>query len=575
MDFNAEEEVSTTLFYEITQDTSTGDIGLQLTCGPMFRAHREVLAKCGGLLTRVREFKKLPIKVPAPELPGRPKDPYPFPKYHETYIQENPFTVRQSLLEDLGFAAFSRHEAASVLGGIGGNTAEVNKLYCVGNSTATELSGEMGTLVRRDPYTLAERYEVDELYEPMFELMRYAYKGFIAYTTMEAEDVPAQRLKAKNMRDMLYLGARFAVDSLFDDCVDWFKFPCYLECGRGPFLEVFFQLEHYVASVAEPTMHAQLYDALLEMLSARRQFDAVTQDPRWASLHVDFVEAVLTDDRLAIASEAEVLQLIDYWNASADKPKNLLVRLLGAFRPDAGSIAMLSSGPVSAVLQTLLEKAAPPRGGGGKKKIVKGGVEEPEDQRLFGLLENGVTKEIGYSFMVRKGLVVMQQHPIKEVGTRRIRCTLSQQNMPLWSKSHEFFCGIAFGANKYFGFLVRLTDFESIYSFQVWSSASPLPLNPKHLTGAGNKVEFDVLLGVEMPQYNNVVPCTLRVLHNSCTVTVAHFEVSADILEESGAGLKFMIVGAGFGEYEEIECMLAWVGGGDAQKPTLTLDQAL
>ena len=31
---------------------------------------------------------------------------------------------------------------------------------------------------------------------------------------------------------------------------------------------------------------------------------------------------------------------------------------------------------------------------------------------------------------------------------------------------------------------------------------------------------------------------------------------------------RFMIVGAGFGEYEEIECMLAWVGGGDAQKPT-------
>jgi hypothetical protein len=407
----------------------------------------------------------------------------------------------------------------------------------------------------------------------MFELMRYAYKGYIAYPSMEAADDNSRRLKCKNMRDMLYLGARFAVDSLFDDCVDWFKFPCYQECGRAPFLEVFFQLEHYVASVAEPTMHAQLYDALMEMLSARGQFDVVTQDPRWASLHVDFVEAVLTDDRLAIASEAEVLQLIDYWNASADKPKNLLVRLLGAFRPDAESIAKLSSGPVSAVLQTLLEKAAPPRGGGGKKKILDSTVEEPEDQRLFGLLENGVTKEIGYSFMVRKGLVVMQQHPIKEVGTRRIRVTLSQPNLPLWSKSHEFFCGIAFGANKYFGFLVRLTDFESIYSFQVWSSASPLPLNPKHLTGAGNKVEFDILLGVEMPQYNNVVPCTLRVLHNSCTVTVAHFEVSADILDDHGAGLKFMIVGAGFGEYEEIECMLAWVGGGDALKPTLTLDQ--
>jgi hypothetical protein len=58
-------------------------------------------------------------------------------------------------------------------------------------------------------------------------------------------------------------------------------------------------------------------------------------------------------------------------------------------------------------------------------------------------------------------------------------------------------------------------------------------------------------------------------------VTVAHFEVSADVLNDNGAGLKFMIVGAGFGEYEEIECMLAWVGGGDAQKPTLQLDQPM
>jgi hypothetical protein len=581
MDFNDEQEVSTTLFYEIVQDTSTGDIGIQLTCGPMFRAHREVLGLCGGLLPRVREFPKLPIKVPAPELPGKydpfcpgKKDPYPNPMYHETYIEQNPYTVRQGLLEDLGFSAFSRSEGASILGGVSGNTRDVSELYKVGNSTATELSGQMGTFIRRDPYTLAERYEVDELYEPMFELMRYAYKGFIAYTAMECDSDSARRLKCKNMRDMLYLGARFAVDSLFDDCVDWFKLPCYKECGRGPFLEVFFQLEHYVASVAEPTMYAQLYDALMEMLSSRRQFDAVTQDPRWASLHVDFVEKVLTDNRLAIASEAEVLQLIDYWNASADKPKKLLVRLLGAFRPDMESIAKLSAGPVSGVLQTLLEKAAPPRGGGGKKKALDK-EEEVEDQRLFALLENGATKEIGYSFMVRKGLVVMQQHPIKEVGTRRIRVTLSQPNMPLWSKSHEFFCGIAFGSNKYFGFLVRLTDFESIYSFQLWSSASPLPLNPKHLTGAGNKVEFDILLGVEMPRFNNIVPCTLRVLHNSNTVTVAHFEVSADVLNDYGAGLKFMIVGAGFGEYEEIECMLAWVGGGDAQKPTLQLDQPM
>merc|ERR1719335_1616823 len=151
--------------------------------------------------------------------------------------------------------------------------------------------------------------------------------------------------------------------------------------------------------------------------------------------------------------------------------------------------------------------------------------------------------EEGYSFMLQKGRVILQQHAIRTVGTRR-----------------------------YFGFLVKLTDFQSIYSFQVWSSAAPLPLDPKHLTGAGNKVEFDLLLGVEMAQYNGVVPCSLRVLHNSTTVTVANFEVSEDVLTDEGPGLKYMVTAAGFGEHEELEALLAWVGGGDAMKTALVLD---
>ena len=44
-----------------------------------------------------------------------------------------------------------------------------------------------------------------------------------------------------------------------------------------------------------------------------------------------------------------MLGLIDRWNASADKPKELLVRLLGAFRPDMESIEKLKGGPVSSV----------------------------------------------------------------------------------------------------------------------------------------------------------------------------------------------------------------------------------
>lgn len=571
MDFNDAEVVSTTLFFEIFQDTSTGDIGLQLACGPLFRCHREVLEKCGGLLPRVRGFPTLPIKVGGSKLET---DKYPSPTYHEDYIRKNPLKVRPDLLSDLGFSAFSRHEAASVLGNASGNQSDVARLYFIGSSSATELSGSLGTLQRRDPFTLAERYEVDEEYEPFFELMRYAYKGHFAYLAKPCADDEDRRVKCRNMREMLFMGARFAVDTLFDVCLEWFIKTCFNECGQAAFLEVFFQLEHYVVSVAEKMMHDQLYDALLEMLSYRPQFDAVTQDPRWASLHVDFVENILTDDRLAIQSEAEVLGLIDRWNASADKPKDLLVRLLGAFRPDMESIEKLRGGPVSSVLKTLLDRAAPPRGGAG----IKAHADElkkskaAEDEGVFGLLENGIMKEAGYSFMLQRGRVILQQVAVRTVGTRRLRMTLSQTGQPLWKQSHEFFCGLSFGVQRYFGFLVKLTDFQSIYSFQVWSSGAPLPLDPKHLTGSGNKVEFDLLLGVEMKQYNGVVPCSLRVLHNSTTVTIANFEVSEDVMKPDGPGLKYMVVGAGFGEYEEIECLLAWVGGGDAQKPVLTLD---
>ena len=44
--------------------------------------------------------------------------------------------------------------------------------------------------------------------------------------------------------------------------------------------QVFFQLEHYVEGVAEKMMKDQLYDGLMEMLSFRPQFDAVTQVTR-------------------------------------------------------------------------------------------------------------------------------------------------------------------------------------------------------------------------------------------------------------------------------------------------------
>merc|ERR1711964_104316 len=124
----------------------------------------------------------------------------------------------------------------------------------------------------------------------------------------------------------------------------------------------------------------------------------------------------------------------------------------------------------------------------------------------------------------------------------------------------------------YYGFVVKLSDFEGIYSFQPWGAAAPLPLKPKHVSGCGNKVEFDLLLGVEMVQYNKVVPCTLSVLHNSNTVTTAPFEVNVETLEDDGEGLRFQVVSAGLGELDEIEVMFAWVGGGDAMKPTLTLD---
>ena len=35
---------------------------------------------------------------------------------------------------------------------------------------------------------------------------------------------------------------------------------------------------------------------------------------------------------------------------------------------------------------------------------------------------------------------------------------------------------------------------------------------------------------------------------------------------------RYMVTAAGFGEHEELEALLAWVGGGDAMKTALVLD---
>jgi hypothetical protein len=315
----------------------------------------------------------------------------------------------------------------------------------------------------------------------------------------------------------------------------------------------------------------------------------------------------------------EVLNLIERWNAAADKPKEMIVQLLACFRPDAETRTHLQAWltgqgwldgagnptlptqELEAVLKLLDPKVAvrrkprhnlsekeaaeaaeqaeldaqadaqrnatDARGAGGgtlaipasPKKKKKAPVAEGEAAFIHYRGMSPVSQ--GFSFSLGSQQRLVQSQPIRRPGIQRLRVVLSNPRVVLWDTEHEVFVGISYGKGKYFGYLCSATPFSGIFMVRALASAAPSPNAPVHLTGSGNKVEFDCAIEVQLTRVNGVVMNKLSIISRNETLTEELFQVSHNTLKE-GDGLRYQVVATGT-EDKEVDINLGWVSGGD------------
>lgn len=416
----------------------------------------------------------------------------------------------------------------------------------------------------------------------MAELLRFVYQGLMSFFDIHPETDRDREVLTHNMLHMCFDAERYSVDRLYAKLLHWFGHECYYVIGERCFADAFYHLQHFEVSVTEEFSRQMLVRTVTgDMLATREQFRAVTRDPRWSSLPVDFVEDTLNYDGMPISSETEVLSLIERWNANADKKKEHIVRLLCCFRPDEETQQTFVSWLVS--MGWLMPDGSVPDVPEllGLRKIVSGGLKgrpPRRNVRNFDLLEveqeqgkdNDVTfvhykgasaVASGCSFSVGSQQRLVQAEPIRVSGIQRMRVVLSNPRVVLWNPEHEVFVGLSYGEGRYFGYLCSCTAFSGIFSVRALASAAPAPNAPAHLTGSGNKVEFDLALEVQVQRANMVVVCKLSVIFANLTVTEEHFQISHETLALPGPGLRFQVVATGLGD-EEVDVQLAWVGGG-------------
>jgi hypothetical protein len=317
-------------YFDIFQETSSGDFGIQPICPigvekpPLFRCHTYILDKTPGFIGKVRQFgKALPRNVDNKELAPT-----------KEFFKMMGYT---GLMENVEFCSFARPLEESNL------QAMANPIYAhyddpmrPGFTTGRLISGTSGAIRRRDPYFLSERYEVDCDCEVLAEIIRYCYQGHSAFLFVRPRaDAEKEVLKDKMLK-LCFKAELLSVDALFEQCLEWFGTKSFKLIGEKNFADAFFHLQHFESQCTEIYSRRRLHETISgDMLSTRKQFRTITRDHRWASLPVDFVKDTLRYDGMPINSEMEILNLIERWNAAADKPKSMIVELLACFRPDA------------------------------------------------------------------------------------------------------------------------------------------------------------------------------------------------------------------------------------------------
>lgn len=563
-------------FREIFQETSNGDFGLLVKNGPLFRVHSHILNASGGFMGKVRQFGKMVSRTMDADKMPRPKD----------YFKQHGL---DRLLADLKSIQFSQPVAA--FGATGADGKKLADPLKPGFTTAHFIGGATGSVTRCDPFFLAECYEIPCDCERMVELLRFVYRGDMAFFHDAPINDKDRKLLTSKMLHMCFDAEMYSVDNLYQELLKWFGSKAFSIIGQTNFADAFYHLQHFELNCTEEHARRSLLKTITgPMLESREQFRAVTRDTRWGSLPVEFVQESLSYDQMPIASETEVLNLIERWNAKADKDKEHIVRLLGCFRPDQETMGTLLSWLRSNGWITQDNKVVDAAGLGGLAKVVagtasgKGNFGKPKPPRknvnsTVALKDNSEPDPLaeqadatfvqyegtnaikqGCSFTLAAQQRLLQGDVMRHAGISRLRVGLYSPGGPNWNPDHEVFVGLSYGEGKYFGYLCSVTGFDGIFSVRALTSASPEPSSPVHITGSGNKVEFDLSLEVQLQRVNMVVTCKLGVIFNGTTTTEELFQVSYATLT-TGPGLRYQVVATGL-EKKVIEVQLAWVGGG-------------
>jgi len=456
-----------------------------------------------------------------------------------------------------------------------------------GFTTAHFIGGTTGAVRCRDPFMLAERYKLDCDCERMAELLRFIYQGQMSFFALESRDENERETLTGKMLKICMDAEKYSVDALYEQLLGWFGRDCFTVVGEKNFADAFYHLENFVQQCTEEHSKQLLVETVTgDMLASREQFSAITRDPRWGSLRVEFIEGMLQKDGVPISGEAEVLSLIGKWNARTDKAKEDMVSLLHCFRMDEETkplmlawlrsmgwltakgeavrdlpmwrdVARLVDGSSSAGKQarcnlhgTLLLQA---------EQLLLQDEETGHDEveAAFEHLRGGALLSCGSVFSLGSQERLLQSDTFREVGIQRLRVSLSVPRRAAWNRDHEVFVGCSYGEGKYFGFLCSATDFAGIFSVRALASAASEPGAPAHITGSATKFEFDLALEVQLQRANLIVMCKLSVLFQDKTVTEEWFQIAYDTLT-NGAGLRFQVVATGL-ESERVDVVLAWV----------------
>mmetsp|Transcript_5138 Transcript_5138/g.12326 ORF Transcript_5138/g.12326 Transcript_5138/m.12326 type:complete len:612 (+) Transcript_5138:48-1883(+) len=590
------------LFEEIFQETSSGDFGIQVlhthakvwgsglgevTPGPLFRCHTEILQKTPGFVGKVRQFGKMLMRT---------VDNKSLPTSKE-FFKEMKYT---RLMQDVQWQQFSLPLERSALTSALSQVVEREDPRAPSFTTAKDISGSIGAMKRRDPFFLSERYEVVCDCERMTELLRYIYKGHSVFFDQRPKSDPERESLVKKMLTLTYDAEKYSVDLLFEKLLNWFGTQCCEVCGEKAFTDAFYHLQHFAVKCTEDHSRNYLVNTVTgDMLRRRVEFCAVTRDPRWPSLPVEFVENLLSYDGMPIGTEIEVLKLIERWNANADQRKEDMLRLLFCFRPDehthdqlrswltsmgwlttTGEVAnMPDASKMIALVNGTANKKRPRRNLQGNDleeelkelaheeltgmdKLIEQAKEAAayDEGTSFNQYRGATLLNQGFSFSLRAHERLVQSGAIRSSGIHRLRCVVSNPRVVLWDPEQEVFVGISFGEGKFFGYLCSATAFSGIFSVRALSSVAPAPNPPVHLTGGGNKVEFDAALEVQLKRVNRIQQMKLGVIFHGETIVEEHFQVSSDTVE-SGAGLRFQVVATGLGNHD-ISVQLAWIQGG-------------